>query len=93
MNFGVYFYTQPFQEFSPLIMQLRFKAMVTSFLLRKKTNLTPYPPISYFRKENTPPFHTTMRIHHPYSDMKLLKPLITLPHLNIFNATFKNYGT
>jgi hypothetical protein len=60
--------------------------MVTSFLLRKKTNPTPYSPISYFKKENTPPalFYTTMRIHHPYFYMKLLKTPNNLIPLEYF---------
>jgi hypothetical protein len=39
------------------------KIMVTNFLLKKRTNPTPYAPISNFGKENNPP-HTTMRIQH-----------------------------
>jgi hypothetical protein len=63
--------------------------MVTIFLLKKRTNLTPYSPTSYFEKENNPSTLSCAFIH-PYSNMKLLKPLITLPHSNITNATFKN---
>jgi hypothetical protein len=46
--------------------------MVTSFLLKKRTNSTPYSLISYFQKKKQAP-HATMCIH--YSNMKLLKTL------------------
>jgi hypothetical protein len=54
--------------------------MVTSFLLKKITNPTPYSPISYFRIENNPFKHHA----HPSILMKLLKAL------NNLDATFKN---
>jgi hypothetical protein len=59
--------------------------MIISFLLKKIINQTPYSPISYFGKENKP---CTFIIHYP--NTKSLKTLITLSHLNIFNATPKN---
>jgi hypothetical protein len=63
--------------------------MLINFLLKKKTNPTPYSRISYFKKENNLPMQPCAFII-PYSNMKLLKPLITLPHSNIFDATLKN---
>jgi hypothetical protein len=39
--------------------------MAINFLLKKGSNPTPYLPILYFKKENNPPPHVTMRIHHP----------------------------
>jgi hypothetical protein len=49
--------------------------MVIKFLLKKKTNLTPYSPISYFGKENNPPPRNHM---HSSFLMKLLKTLNNL---------------
>jgi len=54
--------------------------MDTNFLLKKKTNPTPYSPILYFRKENNPHTQPCASIIL-YSNMKLLKTpnnLITL---------------
>jgi hypothetical protein len=42
--------------------------MVTSFVLKKRTNPTPYSPISYFGKENTP--YATIVFTTPYSNLK-----------------------
>jgi hypothetical protein len=63
--------------------------MVTNFLLKKKTNPTPYSPISYFGKENNPPGQPCAFII-PYSNMKLLKTLNNLTTLKYPDATFKN---
>jgi len=46
--------------------------MVTNFLLKKKTNPTPYSPILYFGKENNPLMQPCAFII-PYFNMKLLK--------------------
>jgi hypothetical protein len=46
--------------------------MVTSFLLKKRTNPTPYSLISYFGKENNPPTQPCTFVI-PYSNMKLQK--------------------
>jgi hypothetical protein len=57
--------------------------MVTNFLLKKRTNPTPYSPIAYFKKENNPPTQPCAFII-PYFNMKLLKTLnnlITLEYL------------
>jgi hypothetical protein len=63
--------------------------MVTNFLLKKKTNPTPYSPISYFGKKETP-FVQPCTFTTPYSNLKLPKPLITLPHSNTPYVIFKN---
>jgi hypothetical protein len=60
--------------------------MVISYLLKERTNPTPYSPISHFRKENNPSMHQT----HSSFPMKFLKAPITLPHSNNPNAIFKN---
>jgi hypothetical protein len=54
--------------------------MVINFLLKKRTNLTPYSPILYFEKENNPPMQPCAFII-PYSNMKLLKTLNNLTAL------------
>jgi len=46
--------------------------MVIGFLLKKRTNPTPYSPILYFGKENNPRTQPCAFII-PYSTMKLLK--------------------
>ncbi len=46
--------------------------MVINFLLKKRTNPTPYSLILYFEKENNPPTQPHAFII-PYSNMKLLK--------------------
>jgi hypothetical protein len=43
--------------------------MVTGFLLKKKTNPTPYSPITHFIKENNPSTHPM----HSSFPMKLIK--------------------
>jgi hypothetical protein len=60
--------------------------MVTHFLLKKRTNPTPYSPISYFGKEKTPPHN---HVHSSFL-MKLLKALIPLSHSNNPDTTLKN---
>jgi hypothetical protein len=54
--------------------------MVTSFLLKKRINPTPYSPITHFMKENNPSTHPT----HSSFLMKLLKAP------NNLDATLKN---
>jgi hypothetical protein len=61
--------------------------MVTSFLLKKRINPTLTHQYRISKKKKQPPY-ITMRIHH--FNMKLLKPLITLPHSNIPDAALKN---
>ncbi len=48
------------------------KIMVTNFLLKKRTNPTPYSPISNFGIENNPPTQPCAFIIL-YSNIKLLK--------------------
>jgi hypothetical protein len=55
--------------------------MVISFLLKKRTNPTPYSPILYFGKENTPPPNAPCAFIIPYFNMKLLKALNNLTTL------------
>jgi len=43
--------------------------MITGFLLKKRTNPTPFSPISYFKKENNP----SMQPRAFITLMKLLK--------------------
>jgi hypothetical protein len=43
--------------------------MVTGFLLKKRTNPTPYSPITPFIKKNNPSMHPA----HPSFPMKLIK--------------------
>jgi hypothetical protein len=73
-NFGVYFYPQPSKEFSPLITQQSFTQQP---LLKKRTNPTPYSPITHFKKENNPPTHQA----HSSFPMKSLKALNNLTPL------------
>jgi hypothetical protein len=68
-NSGVYFYPTPLEIFHPSLRNKGSKTMVTSFLLKKRTNPTPYSPISYFEKENNPSTHQA----HSSFLMKLLK--------------------
>jgi hypothetical protein len=55
--------------------------MVINFLLKKGINPTPYSPILYFGKENTPPPMQPCAFIIPYSNMKLLKTLNNLTTL------------
>jgi hypothetical protein len=54
--------------------------MVTSFLLKKRSNSTPYASILYFGKKNNPPMQTCAFII-PYSNMKLLETFNNLTAL------------
>jgi hypothetical protein len=54
--------------------------MVINFLLKKKTNPTPYSLILNFKKENNPATQPCTFII-PYSNMKLLKTPINLTTL------------
>jgi hypothetical protein len=45
--------------------------MVTNFLLKKKTNPTPYSPISYFKKEKkSPPLIILPHLNIPNATFK-----------------------
>jgi hypothetical protein len=51
--------------------------MVTHFLLKKRTNPTPYSPISYFEKENNPSMQPCA-FNIPYEVAKSPNNLTTL---------------
>ncbi len=64
--------------------------MVTSFLLKKRTNPTPYSLILYFKKKKNPP------CKHAHSSLFILtwncqKPLIILPYSNTLDVILKNW--
>jgi len=59
--------------------------MITNFLLKKRTNPTPYSPISYFGKENNPSIQSRVFI----TLMKLLKAPNNLPHSNNLDVILK----
>jgi hypothetical protein len=59
----------PLEISHPQLRNKVFKTTITSFLLKKRTNPTPYSLISYFKKENKP-LHTPHTSIIPYEVAK-----------------------
>jgi hypothetical protein len=78
--FCVCFYPNPLEIFHLYLCNWNSKTMATNLLLKKRINPTPYSPILYFRKENTPvqPSHSPLII----LTWNCQNPLVTLSHLN-----------